>query len=101
MSKHTPGPWTAMKAQIGSAIVIYDKAMFPIATTPSNSTPVGYEKVKDGTTAANAALIAAAPDLLAALDCALRAFEITQGRAVYPADHWSQQARAAIAKALG
>ena len=55
--KHTPGPWTAKKGYIQA---ISHATYFSIASVKS-------QKLTDEGNAANAKLIAAAPDMLAAL----------------------------------
>lgn len=67
MSAHTPGPWEAKPLRIGAAITVYDKKDRPIATTCSNTTAATMEMHRAGEVQANARLIAAAPELLAAL----------------------------------
>jgi hypothetical protein len=92
MSKHTPGPWTAneefddgeslgiaITGRLGQVVRVFD---------------VGQEGF------ANAALIAAAPDLLSVLREAFRAFSHDDDGPVW-ADSTIAKARAAIAKATG
>ena len=82
---HTPGPW---QFQIVAGVPTVHKALEPIATTFGNSV------VRE----ANAHLIAAAPDLLAALKDLLSLAE----EYLRPPFPWSADAaRAAIAKAEG
>jgi hypothetical protein len=65
---HTKGPWQAKPPRIGAAITIYGAdGEFPVATTCSNTSPATMQAHRDGTVAANARLIAAAPELLEAL----------------------------------
>ena len=66
-AQHTPGPWKAIRNGIGAAITIYGANDFPIATTCSNTSPITMQAHRDGTVAANAKLIAAAPNLLKTL----------------------------------
>jgi hypothetical protein len=88
---HTPGPWAADQ----TGLVTAGKNRLHIAQTMT--TGMGYA------VGANAALIAAAPDLLAALHATMRALGDlpstqkpgTRTRAAY------DDARAAIAKATG
>ncbi len=75
MSKHTPGPWTFQSPFVKSRE--YEVA----SVTMAKSDPVR---------AANARLIAAAPDLLDALYAALQGHK-----------GWDDEARAAITKAEG
>jgi len=58
MNKHTPGPWHVGGGQ--QAQIVYDKDGWGIANAV-----VFHRKHKQGSTLANAKLIAAAPDLLA------------------------------------
>ena len=92
MSKHTPGPWRVVdswndhmvESQNGEEIIWQDGP---------HDTPTINE--------ANARLIAAAPDLLEALESMLQSFLITQSLDDYPIDAPCNKARAAIAKAKG
>ncbi len=90
---HTPGPWTVSGCKLGnSAMVTHgnDGTFSPvIATVHDDGTRLPAE--------ANARLIAAAPELLAAL----READLELERAdIYPADT-KARIRAAIAKATG
>jgi hypothetical protein len=68
MSAHTPGPWEVVAPRIGASITIYSSIkQVPIATTCSNTSKETLEMHRRGEVKANAALIAAAPDLLEAL----------------------------------
>lgn len=85
---HTPGPWTANTAPLA-----------PIITAGPKAIARSYQVGDDG--AANARLIAAAPDLLAALQALLFAAD---SPALTEADRYMlsqpvEMARAAIAKA--
>ena len=82
MSKHTPGPWDV--SHVGHSQPL--PCDFRVHTE-SGATRDEWE--------ANAALIAAAPDLLAALKAAIACIPINQDKTVH------EQARAAIAKAEG
>lgn len=101
MSNHTPGPWTIEKSTRTDHHIIAGRRW--IATASNHDFhPTQDENER---TIANARLIAAAPDLLAALveivgqenpnrwgyDAAHKALD----------DDWRAQARAAIAKATG
>ncbi|MFY2819696.1 hypothetical protein ACOTI2_08230 [Achromobacter xylosoxidans] len=66
-TKHTPGPWEAQPPRLGAAITIY-AGDTPIATTASNTSPLTMEMHRRGEIKANARLIAAAPELLEALE---------------------------------
>ena len=88
MSKHTPGPWEAISNLVRTRCTSDGNGGFLIAECPPNI----------GDRLENARLIAAAPDMLKALQ------EIV---AAADGDGWSQldatlaKARAAIAKATG
>ena len=87
MTKHTPGPWRTSGTQ----------SFYVFA---------GDEVVTNGSTQANARLIAAAPDLLAALEslfehCAMVHKQWGDGDNTRQADAAINAARAAIAKATG
>lgn len=87
MSKHTPGPWHYDE---GDGWVVSDYPRHIICNPLDRSTNIGHEECD-----ANAQLIAAAPDLLAAL----RAFvEFNDEPMGGPPSLW-QAARAALAKA--
>lgn len=90
MSKeqHTPGPWRHEGPMIfADSLCVASAALMPV--------PGGFSLT--GESMANAALIAAAPDLLDALESALFASkgDWNNGHA------WDKKARAAIAKARG
>jgi len=91
-AKHTPGPWAVRYDYVVQAPSFDDGRLVPVAQ------PYGVNS--DGTDLfANARLIAAAPELLEALQTLVADF------ADYPASerpcHAFDLARAAIAKALG
>jgi len=87
-TKHTPGPWSVAETRHGYDTVIRETNSEPIVLAFIS----GYTKA-EGT--ANSNLIAAAPDLLAALEALLDARK--QGH--YHGE-W-EEASAAIAKARG
>lgn len=102
MNKHTPGPWYAPPLPASGTDL-------GIMHLPQNKAPVLVALVvideddpqTDDEHAANARLIAAAPDLLAACDRLMVAWE---ERGVSTAHDWADavsMARAAIAKATG
>lgn len=98
LSKHTPGPWAQKPPRIGAAITIYGPdGEFPIATTCSNTSPATMQAHRDGTVAANARLIAAAPDLLKRLKALLNYANM----GAYDRAKAVNAARAVIAKATG
>jgi hypothetical protein len=94
MNKHTPGPWTADKLQDRDTFNIFANgfvsAMCQVSCMENSTRFTSGNEV-----AANARLIAAAPELLEALLLCVDALED---------GHWQetkQAARAAIAKATG
>ena len=91
-SNHTPGPWTTKPtASLGPQYAVYPEAGGP-------DIAIVYDH---GNTAANAHLIAAAPELLAALEQILAAADDPDNekpRDFVDAIDW-QAARAALAKA--
>ena len=100
MRKHTPGPW-AVEDSIDGPIVYSEKTEVIISDCKNFAVPSGsiHEQCS-----ANARLIAAAPDLLDALEAMLAhtaCIDPTQG--YIPEDDFSavKQARAAISKAKG
>ena len=100
--KHTPGPWSAPSAGIYAGPMVDGYATGPlIASVGTREVLKQMRKFKRNTLQevdANARLIAAAPDLLAALEAvlpyAIDIFTIREGEINIYA-----QARAAIAKA--
>ena len=98
---HTPGPWTIHESAFSSALV---KELH--IGTPTRTAACVYDDCAAGILVrseveANARLIAAAPDLLAALECILKRYE-SAGVQCYPeARREVIAARAAIAKATG
>ena len=109
-TKHTPGPWIIDSE--GQITDLQDRTIVPNVhghNVPSNAFPRGsgqYESEDDGG-AANARLIAAAPDLLAALAALLKDHEQTFAEA-HPNStiSWNecievQSAKKAIAKVGG
>lgn len=88
-TKHTPGPWTVKRsARNGFPWVVCDNGLQP------SDIMLGVPEVE-----ANARLIAAAPDLLAALRSVLTL--VDGGFKVGPKTHVVEDIRAAIAKAEG
>jgi hypothetical protein len=86
MSKHTPGPWCAM-----SNAVYSDDTAVCMITSYRDMTP---------RQTANARLIAAAPDLLAALWGMVTSFHAVEWMEPHMRES-ADKARAAIAKATG
>ena len=96
MSKHTPGPWVWRKNYRGldgpGGAVILDYASYEGMWVPDYAGDWAE---------ANARLIAAAPELLAAVEDALAIFEFGPDDQTVPAPKWVARARTAIAKATG
>ena len=84
MSKHTPGPWVLESPESGGRVLAQDERA-TIIHTPTGS-PFNELVIAD------ARLIAAAPDLLEALQAML---------SIGQPDGLAENARAAIAKATG
>ena len=98
MSKHTPGPWEIRREKNGYIIGIW----VPNSVNPDNEPGKGGTIVIDGcpcgNSEANARLLAAAPDLLAACCQALDYLDAISTRTM-PATDERDTLRAAIAKA--
>jgi hypothetical protein len=88
-TKHTPGPWKAYN-QIGSRIL----QSWYVGSDTAAVCRVGDGALSPEETVANARLIAAAPELLAALNLIIAAYGNLQSGAI-------DLARSAIAKAEG
>lgn len=111
MTKHTPGPWKhsayhgAVLTDTGHAVEV-EVCVFPVMrnwhqAAPAEGTHATFDKQR-----ANARLIAAAPDLLAAAEAALRLAENGGTHAENPEDPCTlceigTVLRAAIARAKG
>ena len=87
MNKHTPGPWRVVEDRVPSSLEVY-----------AGKTAIAecWRRADVETEIANARLIAAAPELLAALKACLE-----KGSRWHPCDPIVQAARAAIANATG
>lgn len=69
MSKHTPGPWTLIHGgYIATKPTAAHSAKFPKNVRVNVGHVCAFAESTDGENEANARLIAAAPDLLAALE---------------------------------
>ena len=93
-ARHTPGPWRAMP----------DGAIQKDAAMPTGAAVIAYTRHADEKTMrANARLIAAAPDLLAALRLLLDGLQTYAPEFLHglPKADYIRAARAAIAKAEG
>lgn len=93
-AQHAPGPWSINRTHVLSTV--HGKRYLV-----ANVHNVNFTKEAN---AANARLIAAAPDLLAALELIIRANDAPPGATIGEAvvcQSYAQLARAAIAKATG
>jgi hypothetical protein len=116
MSGHTPGPWAAVKHYSDSVSVV-DSQGFEHVEVVNTAILLGYaeklgidhwgyspdasREISDEEQAANARLIAAAPDLLSALQRTLRALDLALAwKPVRDASETIGEAQAAIAKAV-
>lgn len=106
-AQHTPGPWISYPSPKGHAINIYDgrdgtpfEPLAIVQLTEKREGGIRFTDERQG----NASLITAAPDLLAALQNCLSAFETHYVAGEKLSDHYTgriERARAAIAKAKG
>lgn len=87
----TPGPWVVQRAADAYCIA----SIGNLVIMPSSG------KVKHDNTEADARLIAAAPDLLEALEMIVAEADSYTARTGKPVYNWLDQARGAIAKARG
>jgi len=98
MPEHTPGPWTFIRPPYNT----HGKVWSTVTDEPVAELHTAYIVGGSSTARANAALIAAAPDLLAALEDIVG---LTLGCASledkHKADAIFASAREAIAKAIG
>lgn len=104
MGKHTPGPWQA-RMQVSSAgralgwIIEFSCGQrIGWASLAALHTATVRVREDGPTDAANAQLMAAAPDLLESLEDALAIFA-PEPEQSHPAPKWESRARAAILKA--
>jgi hypothetical protein len=105
--KHTPGPWHIETGIEGCARCVAEGGRATVGIIGANDRTICYDAYHDSyanLTAADAALIAAAPELLAALK-ALLAYVEDDNPGAAKADAWvaglCDAAREAIAKAEG
>jgi len=97
--KPTPGPWRVGKNNGWNPNIIYgDGGLTAVASVYLIPLHSRIDKVGDCGGMPDAHLIAAAPDLLEALEKALDDHESSYG---VPADHWTLDAQDALAKARG
>jgi len=94
-SKHTSGPWSNPTGSVTVREAATPRSLKVCDMSSDGGRPVAEQE-------ANARLIAAAPDLLAALEESLREVEAFTKRTGIPQFvGWIDKARAAIAKAKG
>lgn len=91
----TPAPWLL---QNQSVYALNERGTNRFSTLIQPGFSDGYERTGERELIANARLIAAAPDLLAALRAFMARFDFGEA---FPADHPITAARAAIASATG
>ena len=107
MSGHTPGPWEqSHRKGCDGVYEVFRTQVYPASDPDNTIATLHWHSVKtdEGFATdreANARLIAAAPDLLAALEDALDAWETHNKTGDGMQGHWESDARAAIAKAKG
>ena len=99
MTEHTPGPWRAFR---GDRLTAHADDWCASAGPTMICSGIGFNDEAE----ANARLIAAAPDLLAALEEALSELEtidmnLLEGRDTYVSDTRMERIRAAITAARG
>lgn len=99
MSKHTPGPWHIERGTEVYVRADVEHHVGPICSMRSRLDYPGMDPIIAETLDANARLIAAAPDLLAALQALLMEHGGTLG--CQRSDERAVAVRAAIAKATG
>jgi len=92
-TQHTPGPWKVQRHETG------DSRRITITGRPGMIADVDWNAPDENT--ANAALIASAPDLLAALEQCLPLVDKHRRMALGEGDTAAMNARQAIAKAEG
>ena len=103
MSGHTPGPWRTTGYGFIESVAadLPPQSVRPIAIPVPVAKVVDHRQVSAETKAANARLIAAAPELLAALKAAQCGCAISERLSGHRIDCWWPQAAEAIAKAEG
>jgi len=103
MNKHTPGPWEV--TDLRHSIVVRTESPNKTKYGASRYAAIGGFDRSDpdqlSEALANARLIAAAPDLLEALELMLDRFRDTEGSHGQWEEEATENARAAIAKARG
>jgi hypothetical protein len=101
MSKHTPGPWKAVDHSHYPGVMVVEGPEMPI-TIITSAIDIDFESYMRRV--ANAHLIAAAPDLLEALETLKREIILSDVDMGYIASHFQvhiDKASAAIARAKG
>lgn len=103
MNKHTPGPWHVILSDNATPHVTHEHGsdFTDISDVSSRVCVMPAEITYGYNSLANARLIAAAPELLEALEEMLHSFMCTQNPNDYPSDAPCNKARAAITKAKG
>ena len=99
-AQHTPAPWHvewSMRDGGEAHTIVDNRDMLGLSVIAT----VHFHDDTEGETKANARLIAAAPELLEALNLALEYWRHRQQRYKNRSPVWVQAARAAIAKATG
>jgi hypothetical protein len=101
MSKYTKGPWwveEGTEEDEGRLFICHSGTMCDVTTVVNIERKIDRNKEDN---MANAHLIAAAPDMLAALVQAVEWIEDDRWGEDYICEEWYSEARAAIAKAKG
>ena len=103
MAKHTPGPWHRLPGEANSGHPIYENGRLVMrivqAREPGDTTFIRVALVDSDNVHADARLIAAAPDLLEALEAVTDALALTHHKG--ETNTAVKKARAAIARATG
>lgn len=103
MTKHTPGPWTVESTGMGYSVRGDGNGHCVVFTNTASCSKAALRRSisKDEEESANARLVAAAPDLLEALERITRELGVPQPGYPQPVANAVEIARAAIAKARG
>lgn len=105
-AKHTPGPWVVLPEESGRGYIRVRGGRLGARYKIANVCAPIYDgselaQREDSESRANARLIAAAPDLLSALQVVVEQWTAQFERRGHLAPPWCKQARTAIAKATG
>ena len=102
MAEHTPGPWRSDSPYVSAPSGEHRKI---VADCDQYFSDDECEYLSDDECLANVRLIAAAPELLAALRVVMEHVDdlhgVDRGALAHPSWHWFKAARAAIATARG